>query len=146
MEVQVSESYADDLAICMQAEIRAGTNTYIATLVAVSPEIINNQVTSRLRFNDQVPEGLRQNQRLTTRILLEEKSNILMVARGQFFDSGNGRIAYVVRDRVAYRTAIATGATSLSNIEITDGLNVGDVIVISSTDTFNSADTVLINN
>ena len=69
-----------------------------------------------------------------------------MVARGQFFDSGNGRIAYVVRDRVAYRTAIATGATSLSNIEITDGLNVGDVIVISSTDTFNSADTVLINN
>jgi HlyD family secretion protein len=146
VEVQVSESYADDLAIGMQAEIRAGTNTYIATLVAVSPEIINNQVTSRLRFNDQVPEGLRQNQRLTTRILLEEKSNILMVARGQFFDSGNGRIAYVVRDRVAYRTAIATGATSLSNIEITDGLNVGDVIVISSTDTFNSADTVLINN
>ncbi len=146
VEVQISESYADDLAIGMQAEIRAGTNTYKATIVAVSPEIINNQVTSRLRFNDQVPEGLRQNQRLTTRILLEEKNDILMVSRGQFFDSGNGRVAYVVRDSVAYRTAIATGATSLSNIEIIDGLNVGDVIVISSTETFNSAETVLINN
>ncbi len=146
VEVQVSESYADDLAIGMQAEIRAGTNLYAATLVAVSPEIINNQVTSRLRFNGSVPEGLRQNQRLTTRILLEQKPDVLMVQRGQFFDSGSGRVAYIVDDGVAYRRAITTGATSLSNIEIVDGLAVGDVIVVSSTETFNSAETVLINN
>lgn len=146
VEVQVSESYADDLAIGMQAEIRAGTKLYGATLVAVSPEIINNQVTSRLRFNDSIGEGLRQNQRLTTRILLEEKPDVLMVQRGQFFDSGNGRVAYVVEDGVAYRRAISTGATSLSNIEILDGLNAGEVIVVSSTETFNSAETVLINN
>ena len=38
------------------------------------------------------------------------------------------------------------GATSLSNIEILDGLQVGDTIVVSSTDLFNGADTVLINN
>jgi len=67
VEVQVSESYADDLAIGMQAEIRAGSNSYESTLVAVSPEIINNQVTGRIRFNQAVPDGLRQNQRLTTR-------------------------------------------------------------------------------
>ena len=146
VEVQVSESYSDDLAIGMQAEIRAGTKFYGATLVAVSPEIINNQVTSRLRFNDSIGEGLRQNQRLTTRILLEEKPDVLMVQRGQFFDSGNGRVAYVVEDRVAHRRTISTGATSLSNIEILDGLNAGEVIVVSSTETFNSAETVLINN
>jgi HlyD family secretion protein len=146
VEVQVSESYADDLAIGMQAEIRAGTNLYAATLVAVSPEIINNQVTSRLRFNGSVPEGLRQNQRLTTRILLEQKPDVLMVQRGQFFDSGSGRVAYVVEDGVAYRRAISTGATSLSNIEILDGLSADEVIVVSSTETFNSAETVLINN
>lgn len=146
VEVQISESYADDLAIGMQAEIRAGTDSYDSTLVAVSPEIINNQVTGRIRFNQSVPEGLRQNQRLTTRILLEEKKNVVMVQRGQFFDSGNGRIAYVVEDGVAYRRSINTGATSLSNIEILDGLNPGDTIIVSSTDSFNSADTVLINN
>jgi len=82
VEVQISESYADDLAIGMQAEVRTGSSLYLATLVAVSPEIIDNQVTGRVRFNDQVPAGLRQNQRLTTRILLEEKNNVLMVQRG----------------------------------------------------------------
>lgn len=146
VEVQISESYADDLAIGMQAEIRAGENNYDSTLVAVSPEIINNQVTGRIRFNQAVPEGLRQNQRLTTRILLEQKQAVLTVQRGQFFDSGNGRVAYVIEDSVAYRRSISTGATSLSSIEILDGLSAGDSIIVSSTDSFNSADSVLINN
>lgn len=145
VEVQVSESYADDLAIGMQAEVRAGSEVYPATLVAVSPEIISNQVTGRVRFNGQVPEGLRQNQRLTTRILLEEKPDVIMVQRGQFFDSGNGRIAYVVEDGIARRRSITTGATSLNTIEILNGLAAGETIIISSTDTFDGAETVLIN-
>ncbi len=146
VEVQISESYADDLAIGMQADVRAGSETFDATLVAVSPEIIANQVTGRVRFNGQVPEGLRQNQRLTTRVLLEEKFDVTMVQRGQFFDSGNGRIAYVVGDGIARRRAIVTGATSLGSIEILQGLTPGETIVISSTDLFNSAEAVLINN
>jgi HlyD family secretion protein len=146
VEVQISESYADDLAIGMQAEVRAGSQTYDSTLVAVSPEIISNQVTGRVRFNGKVPEGLRQNQRLTTRILLEEKFDVAMVQRGQFFDSGNGRIAYVVDDGIARRRSITAGATSLGSIEILQGLSPGETIVISSTDLFNSADAVLINN
>jgi HlyD family secretion protein len=146
VEVQISESYADDLAIGMQAEVRAGSQTYDSTLVAVSPEIISNQVTGRVRFNGKVPEGLRQNQRLTTRVLLEEKFDVTLVQRGQFFDSGNGRIAYVVDDGIARRRSITAGATSLGSIEILQGLTPGETIVISSTDLFNSADAVLINN
>jgi len=89
---------------------------------------------------------LRQNQRLQTRILLEEKPNVLVVQRGQFYDSGNGRIAYVVEDGIAYRRQIVTGATSLNAVEIVQGLAAGDTIITSSTDVFNGAQTVLINN
>ncbi|MDT8429804.1 MAG: HlyD family efflux transporter periplasmic adaptor subunit [Pseudomonadales bacterium] len=146
IEIQVPESYVDDLALGMVAEVRAGNNSYQSTLVAVSPEIIDNQVSGRLRFNGSTPTGLRQNQRLTTRILLEEKKDIVMVQRGQFLESGSGRVAYRVSNGVAYRTPILTGATSLSSVEILEGLEPGDLIVISSTDSFNSAETVLINN
>lgn len=146
IEVLVPESYVDDLAIGMVAEVRSGNQVNNATLVAISPEIIDNQVTARLRFEQPVPEGLRQNQRLSTRIMLEQRQNVLMVPRGQFVESGNGRIAYVVRDGMAYRTPIVMGATSLSSIEILEGLQLGDTIVVSSTDLFNGADTVLINN
>jgi len=146
VELLVPESYADDLALGMQAEVRAGNAVHKATVVAVSPEIIDNQVTGRVRFTGAPPPGLRQNQRLTTRILLEERTDVVMVQRGQFLDSGNGRVAYVIDNGVAYRRPIQIGATSLSSIEILEGLEPGERIVISSTELFNSAETVLINN
>lgn len=147
IEAQIPESYADDLAIGMTAEIRAGGVTYPAQLVAVSPEIINNEVGSRIRFPGDAPANLRQNQRLTTRILMEEHSNVLMLQRGQFLDSGGGRIAYVLDGNgVAIRHAISIGARSLAAVQIQGGLNEGDQVVVSSIDQFQGAETVLVTN
>ena len=113
IDAQIPESYADDLAVGMQAEIVIGNSRYDGQLVAVSPEIVNNQVSSRVRFKDAMPVNLRQNQRLTTRILLSEHPNVLLVKRGQFLDSGAGRIAYVLNeDRLAVRRDIQVGARS----------------------------------
>jgi HlyD family secretion protein len=151
LEVDIPESYADDLAIGMAAEVSLNGETHRAKLVTISPEIENNQVTGRVRFADlntdgsvSQPQGLRQNQRLTTRILMENKANVLMVQRGQFLESGSGRIAYVVKDGLAEKTTINTGARSLSSVEIISGLAKGDNIIISGTEQFNGAQTVLI--
>ena len=144
IEVQVPESYADDMAVGMTVEVRLNNTVNLATLVSVSPEIIDNQVTGRIRFDGDVPRGLRQNQRLTTRILLESKDDVLMVPRGQFLQSGGGRIAYRVENDLAHRLAIEVGARSLNTVEILTGLRAGDTIVISSIDAFEGAETVLI--
>jgi len=76
----------------------------------------------RVRFGDRKPAGLRQNQQLTTRILIDEHPNVLMVDRGPFVDTGAGRVAYVVHGDVAERTPIQIGATSLNAVEIVSGL------------------------
>ncbi len=145
IDVMIPETYADDLSIGMGAEIMTGGQTYSGQLVAVSPEVVNNQVASRVRFVGDSPTGLRQNQRLTTRILLAEHSGVLMVQRGQFLDSGGGRLAYVVtEERVAERRRIQTGARSLGAVEIVAGLEPGDTIVISNLDPFRGAETVLL--
>ncbi|MDJ0655003.1 MAG: HlyD family efflux transporter periplasmic adaptor subunit [Xanthomonadales bacterium] len=144
VEAQIPESYADDLGLGMPAEVQSGTAGYPASVVAVSPEIIQNQVTTRIRFQQQSPPGLRQNQRLTTRILLEEKPDVLMLPRGQFLDTGGGRVVYVVEDGLAKRRSIETGARSLASVEIVAGLAPGETVVLSSIDQFRGAETVLI--
>ena len=147
IEIQVPESYADDLGLGMLAEVLVGNQKYPAVLVSVSPEIIQNQVTTRVRFAEDMPPGLRQNQRLTTRILMEEKKNVLTLPRGQFLDSGGSRIAYVLDDdNVAHRRSIEIGARSLAAVEVVNGLAEDELVVISSIDQFRSADSVLVTN
>ena len=152
LDVDIPESYADDLAIGMLAEVNLNGHIHQAILVTISPEIENNQVTGRVRFAKtdvqgnplSAPSGLRQNQRLTTRILMESKQDVLMVERGQFLQSANGSIAYVLQNGLAIRTSIKTGARSLSVVEVLEGLSEGQQIIISATDQFSGAKTVLI--
>jgi HlyD family secretion protein len=129
----------------MPAEIVDGEKRYSGALSAVSPEVVEGQVVARVRFGDDKPAGLRQSQRLTTRILIDEHPNVLMVERGSFVDSGAGRVAYIVRNGVAERTPIQVGATSLNSVELLSGVKEGDRIVISGTDAFNGAQKIVLN-
>ncbi len=146
VELPVPESYADDLGIGMGAEVRYANRVYPATLRAVSPEVVNGQVLARVRIDGELPEGLRQNQRVSTRVLIEEKPDVLMVSRGPFLDTGGGRTAYVVVGDEAVKRSIEIGSNSLSDIEILSGLKAGERIVISDIETFNGAERVVINN
>lgn len=145
IEVQVPEVFAHDLGVGMTAEIQDASGKYTGEVSAISPEVIDGQVTGRVRFGDNKPAGLRQNQRLTTRILMDEHADVLMVERGPFVDTGAGRIAYIVRGNMAERTPIQVGATSLNAVEIVSGVKEGDRIVISGTDEFKGAQKVALN-
>jgi HlyD family secretion protein len=144
VELEVPESYADDLGLGMQAEIRYAGATFPGVLSSISPEVVNGQVVARARFEGELPAGLRQNQRVSTRVLMEEKPDVLLVQRGPFVDSGGGRYAFVVTDDIAQRRAIQVGATSMTDVEIADGLVAGDRIIISGTDEFADAERILI--
>jgi len=70
---------------------------------------------------------------------------VLQVARGQFLDNGNGRYAYLVKDGLAVKTDISTGARSINAVEILSGLKAGDQIITSGTDVFQGASTIKLN-
>ena len=145
IEVKVPEVFAHDLGPGMAAEIDDNGRKFKGEIKSISPEVVDGQVTGRVRFGDDKPAGLRQSQQLTTRILMDEHPNVLVVERGPFVDSGAGRVAYVVRNGTAERTPIQIGATSLNAVEIVSGVKEGDRIVISSTDEFKGVQRVAIN-
>lgn len=142
IEFQVPESYADDISLGMPAEVTYNQRVYPATVTAISPEVKQNQVTGRVRFAKEMPPGLRQNQRLSTRIVLESRDGVLKVQRGPFVDSGGGRVAYRVEDGLARRTPITLRATSIAAVEIASGLEEGDEIIVSGLDSFDKAEVV----
>lgn len=145
VEIRVPESFARDLGIGMPAQVTAQGKPWPAKVSAVSPEVVNGEVTARLRFDEgRQPPGLRQNQRLTARIVLDTRRNVLMVERGPFVEQGGGRFAWVVEGRSAQRRPVQTGASSLGYVEIVSGAKEGDRIVVSGADQFGDAERVAI--
>ena len=145
VELEIPESYADDLGLGMNVEVSIGGLQAVGKLSAISPEVVRNQVLARVRFDGKQPPGLRQNQRLTARILIEEKPGVLMLPRGSFVENDGGRVAYVMDGSVAVRRPIQLGATSVSAVEILSGLQPGDRVVIAGTDAFEDAERVSVN-
>ena len=144
VEVKVPESFARDLAIGMTGEISGNGNTWKGLVSAISPEVVNGEVAARVRFEGATPKQLRQNQRLSVRILLDKRDNVLTVQRGSFVDESGGSYAYVVKDGIATKTPIRVGVSSIDKVEILQGLKEGDRIVISGTDNFKGAQRVAI--
>jgi len=107
--------------------------------------VVGGEVVTRLRFSDKQPPGLRQNQRLSARILMETRRNVLMVERGPFLEQDGGRQAYVMDGNSAVRRPVQLGVSSLSNIEVLSGLQPGDKVVVSGSDLFGDAERVSVN-
>ena len=144
LELKVPESLARDLAVAMPAQISGAGNSWDGAVSAVSPEVVNGEVAARVRFANGTPEGLRQNQRLSVRVVLDQRKDVLMVARGPWLDTEGGHFVYLVKDGLAERHPVRVGASSLSTVEILDGLQPGERIVTSGTDVFNNAPSVVI--
>ncbi|AWV08537.1 efflux RND transporter periplasmic adaptor subunit [Marilutibacter maris] len=143
VEIRVPESFARDLAIGMPAQLASGSGQpFPGEVSAVSPEVVGGEVVARLRFSDKQPPGLRQNQRLSALITLDTRENVLQVERGSFVDQGGGRSAYVMDGSTAVRRPIRTGVSSLGAVEILEGLQPGDRVVVSGADQFDDADSV----
>ncbi|HEX8605517.1 MAG TPA: efflux RND transporter periplasmic adaptor subunit [Pseudoduganella sp.] len=145
VELEIPETYVNDLGLGMRAEITVNGATTAGKLSALSPEVVKNQVLARVRFEGRQPDGLRQSQRVQARLLIDEKPGVLLLPRGPFVESEGGRHAYLVQDGVAVRTPIRMGATSINAVEILSGLKLGDQVVVAGTETFGNAKRVALN-
>ena len=145
VEVRIPESYADDLGIGLSGDVRYNNSDFRGELVSLSPEVVNSEVTGRIRFSGEVPPGLRQNQRVTVRVMMDELIDVLKLQRGSFAENGGGRSAFVLADNgLAQRRNIQLGARSAGEVEVLSGLTEGDRVIISSITEFEDYETIQI--
>ena len=144
VEIFVPETYADEVVPPIEALITYEGVTYRGEVESISPEVEGSRVKGIVTFVENPPDGLKQNQRVTTRLVLENKQDVIKVARGPFVESGGGRLAYVIEDGMAVSRPVEIGSLSVSEVEILGGLEEGDQIIISDTTRFEGAETVLL--
>lgn len=132
IEFQVADVYARDIKAGMEAEISLDGRDYKGIVTAISPEVRSGQVTGRVKFAGEQPPGLRQSQRGSVRIVIEQRARAVKFERSADIVSDT-RAVYVVEGDTAVRTPVELGAASVGEIEVLKGLTPGQEVVISGT-------------
>jgi len=132
VEFQVADVYARDIKAGMESEISLDGREYKGLVTGISPEVRSGQVTGRVKFAGDQPPGLRQSQRGSVRIVIEQRAKAMKFERSSDIVSGT-RAVYVVDGDQAILTPVELGAASVGEIEVLKGLKPGQEVVISGT-------------
>lgn len=144
--IDVPEVYGDKTQPGTTAEVRYENQFYPGMVIAISPEVNQSMVRGTVVFQGKPPTGLKQNQRVSVRMILATTADVLKVRRGPFLEAGAGREVFIVHDQIATRHRIQIGDTSISEVEIRQGLEEGDLIIISDVSRFDGVDSIFLRN
>ena len=127
------ESYAPDIKAGTPAVFAIDGREWTGEVTSLSPEVQGSRVRGIVGFRGETPPGLKQNQRVSARLVLETRRDVLKVPRGPFLEALGERQAYVVDDGVAELRPIEVGSVSVTEVEIAGGLKPGDEVLSDPT-------------
>jgi HlyD family secretion protein len=132
LDLALSEIYSPLLRADLIANIERDGQSIPGKVRSVSPEISGGQVRLRIRFEGTTPQGLKQNQRLLTRIEFERRRDTITIPRGAYLDELNGKAIWLKQGQLIKRVPIDIGAIGADRVEVLRGLAAGDEVVTST--------------
>ena len=146
-EIKIAETQAKDILIGQVASIDTRNGIIPGRVVRVDPAVVNGTVTVDVKLEGALPKGARPDLSVDGTIELERLENVLYVGRpveGQP-DSTVGIFKLTDAGRNAVRTTVKLGRTSVSTIEILQGLQVGDQVILSDMSAWDNHERVRLN-
>ena len=147
VRAEIVEHYIARISRGLRASFDLAGETYGLVLQKVYPQVREGRFAVDFNFDEDSPKGVRRGQTVHMRLVLGDPEELLMVARGGFFQSTGGRWVYVLNetgDR-AVKRAIRVGRQNADVFEVLDGLDAGEQAITSSYDNFgNDIDVLLL--
>jgi len=144
--LRIPETQAKDLAIGQKASIDTRNGVAPGHVIRIDPAAINGTVTIDVAFDGTPPAGSRPDLSVDGVIEIERLSGVLHVGRPPIAQQNSPGTIFRVIDNGgrAERVQVKFGRTSVSRVEIVEGLNPGDVIIMSDMSRWDDVDRVRI--
>lgn len=142
--IKIAEIQAKDIQLDQPAEIDTRNGVVPGHVVRVDPAVENGTVTVDVALDGPLPKGARPDLSVDGTIELERLENVLYVGRpvqGQP-ESLVGLFKITENGRAAVRVQVKLGRSSVSAIEVSQGLQVGDRIILSDMSQWDAFDRV----
>ena len=142
--IKIAETQARDVQLDQTAEIDTRNGLIPGHVTRIDPAVENGTVTVDVALDGPLPKGARPDLSVDGTVQLERLENVLYVGRpvqGQP-DSKTGLFKVEENGGAAVRVPVQLGRSSVSTIEITKGLQVGDQVILSDMSQWDSFDRV----
>ncbi|HXX41177.1 MAG TPA: HlyD family efflux transporter periplasmic adaptor subunit [Chthoniobacterales bacterium] len=146
-QVKIAETQAKDIQIDEKAEIDTRNGIVNGHVIRVDPAVEQGTVTVDVAIDGDLPKGARPDLSVDGTIELERLNDVIYVGRPAFGQENNtvGIFKLVGSSSEAVRTPVKLGKSSVNTIEILNGLQPGDQVILSDTSAWDSHDRIRLN-
>ena len=142
--LQIPQGQARDVKIGLPAQIDTYNGVVSGRVSRIEPTVMEGNVTVDVSLEGGLPKGARPDLSVVGTIQIEQLLDILYVGRPVLAsaDSKVELFKLVENGRFATRVPVQFGKTSVSTIEVLDGLVVGDQIILSDVSQWDTVDKI----
>jgi HlyD family secretion protein len=143
-QLRIPEAQARDVRIGLAATVDTHHGTVSGKVSRIDPTVMDGNVTVDVSLRGALPEGARPDLSVVGTIEIERLDDVLNVGRPVYASSeGITELFKVVEGgKYAARTRAQFGRSSVSTIEILEGLQAGDEIILSDMSQWDNCDRI----
>lgn len=146
-EVRIAETQTRDIVIGQPAQIDTRNGIIEGKVIRIAPSATQGTVTVDVQLLGDLPKGARPDLSVDGTIELERLKDVLYMQRPAFGQEKSQitLFKYSADGKEALRVPVKLGRSSVSTIEILEGLNVGDKVILSDTSQYDAVNRLKIN-
>ena len=145
VDCEIGDRHREKLSVGAKAVIKTGDTELRGTVVTVTPSVTNGIVYFTVVPDEADHPGLRSGLSVDIHVLYGLRQNVLRIPNGTFFKYGPGLYdLWIVREGRAEKREVSLGESSYEYVEITDGLNEGDRVILSDMERYKDKQTLKI--
>jgi len=142
-ELKIAETQVKDIAIGQTAQIDTRNGIVRGHVVRIDPAATQGTVTVDVQLDGELPKGARPDLSVDGTVEIERLDNVVYVGRPAYGQAETAVGMFkVLPTGEAVRAQVKLGRASVNMIEIRDGLQVGDQVILSDMSQWDAYDRV----
>jgi HlyD family secretion protein len=132
-ELKIPETQAKDIIIGQKVDIDTRNGVIPGRVSRIDPAVLNGTVTVDVHLEGELPPGARPDLSVDGSVEIERLNDVIYVGRPVLGQPNSMITLFRVEPdgREAVRIPVKLGRTSVSTIEVVEGLKVGDRVILS---------------
>jgi HlyD family secretion protein len=146
-ELQIAETQVKDIVVGQLASIDTRNGIIPGQVTRIDPASINGTVKVDVQLNGELPRGARPDLSVDGTIEVERLTDVMYMGRPAYGQAESTITVFKVTPTgEALRTQVLLGRSSVNTIEVKDGLQVGDMVILSDMSAWDSFDRIRVTN